>query len=291
MMLTNFDIIAEPWWRNKNSNPQSVGNMLNNINHLQKIVQDQVFADLFWKGYVEVQHIRYLLECITGEDSNTGLTYDDVEVLINAGRVKKAFYFLFNRKKLYLLKKLQNLDRATRFTFSNIVLFATPPIDIFHIDFVHKVHSKVGEGIMYNVGKFRSKCAKPSQENFHYVDPDLIEDRLKQLLKETQHVFSNSNLELLEAVKYGACFLANFLYIHPFSNGNGRVGRLLLSFLLTKYTSVPLSLHCSERDHYLQCLRETRYDFGVMKPVSLSRLILENVERELKDLCYMLDLN
>ena len=61
-------------------------------------------------------------------------------------------------------------------------------------------------------------------------------------------------------VKLGAQFLSRFLYIHPFSNGNGRVGTILLSYLLSNFSVLPVSLYIKNagRGVYLSCLRESQ---------------------------------
>lgn len=177
--------------------------------------------------------------------------------------------------------------------FPNIFVLEPAGMENFDIGFVRNVHCVVGKGVICNAGKFRTKTAKPSQENFIYLAPHVIEVSLEKLLKECQQVFANPSLQFIDAVKYGACFLEAFLFIHPFSNGNGRVGRLLLSYLLINYTIVPLSLNSSgdAREVYLQCLHEARkFRDEFRKPASLARFILENIQREFRDMCFLMDL-
>lgn len=62
--------------------------------------------------------------------------------------------------------------------------------------------------------------------------------------------------------------LAEFLRIHPFTNGNGRTGRLLMQFLLKEYCIAPMglcvsSVYCS-RKYYLTALHR----FDVSKTAS-----------------------
>jgi Fic family protein len=52
-----------------------------------------------------------------------------------------------------------------------------------------------------------------------------------------------------------------FLLIHPFDDGNGRVGRLILNYILLYRELVPIIIPSSEKKTYLQVLREA--DAGV----------------------------
>ncbi|CAB5180846.1 unnamed protein product [Rhizophagus irregularis] len=55
---------------------------------------------------------------------------------------------------------------------------------------------------------------------------------MEVLFRQCRQNFRREGLELEEAIKFGACFLAHFLAIHPFINGNGRVASALASFIL-----------------------------------------------------------
>ncbi len=79
----------------------------------------------------------------------------------------------------------------------------------------------------------------------------------------------------------GALRLAHcrFEQIHPFLDGNGRTGRLLLNLILVRLGFPPAIVYKRDRNRYLEALR--RADAGEPGPLAelLARAILDNLYR------------
>ncbi|GBB87041.1 hypothetical protein RclHR1_01350016 [Rhizophagus clarus] len=275
MIHSNFDILNNPWWKNA-YDERDVDYFISSIKHLQHIIllsfSDHENDELLWKGYLDLHHERYLLECISSE------CYVDLT---------SEFVQLFDRSS-YLVKKVLNLHDAITSIFPS-TFFPNLSIDNFTPSLAQQLNQYICDGLTVDAGRYRLNYVKPAGENYVYMAPYLIEDHMNELFHQCQEKFRKENLQLEEAVKFGACFYTHFLNIHPFTNGNGRVARLLLSYLLSKFTAVPFSLYIGTktRDVCLQCLRESRS----FTPNALATLILESIYLTSYKICSVMDLD
>jgi len=87
----------------------------------------------------------------------------------------------------------------------------------------------------------------------------------------------NQNKKKLPPVVLAAVVHNQFEYIHPFEDGNGRVGRLLMNNILIKHHMPPVNISMDYRKEYYEALRIFTRD-GDMRPT------IELMIREYKDL-------
>lgn len=93
-------------------------------------------------------------------------------------------------------------------------------------------------------------------------------------LDDTNRLADAEPLELAEAL---ASLHARFEQIHPFLDGNGRTGRLVLNLLLVRLGYPPAIIYKRERGHYLKALqRADRGDLGSLGEF-LARAVLDNL--------------
>ncbi|CAG8687642.1 3528_t:CDS:2 [Cetraspora pellucida] len=299
MIYSNFDILDKPWWK-LHLDERNTEYLISSIKHFQQAISSAVnneSNELFWKGYIDLHREHYLLECVSAEN-DIDLTIGYVQKLLK----KPGFLRMFCRRifamclkpdrSSRLVTKVQNLYNVIIDIFPSI-FFPDLPIDRFTPEFAKQLHRQIGNGLIKDAGQYRTQFVMAAQDNFVYMAPDFINDRMDELFRQCREKFGKTDLQLKEAIKYGACFLAYFLLIHPFINGNGRVARLLLSYLLSRFTVVPLSLYTGikTRDVYLQCLREAQWYQDSIKPSALASFILECIHKTSYNICVVMDID
>lgn len=100
-------------------------------------------------------------------------------------------------------------------------------------------------------GAFKTAPNNPVRDNtvYYYCPPE-------QVLSEMDNLVRIYNTELQNAhILVKAAFLHHaFVQIHPFQDGNGRIARLLASFVLIKSGLFPLSIDRDDRAKYIDAL-------------------------------------
>lgn len=84
--------------------------------------------------------------------------------------------------------------------------------------------------------------------------PEDVQEEMSELLSELGEV---SNRNALTAAAY---FHAKFENIHPFADGNGRVGRLVMNYFLILHNHPPIIIHEEDRRNYYEALEA--WDLG-----------------------------
>ena len=164
-------------------------------------------------------------------------------------------------------------DQHTPFTLANIL----------------QLHKAVGEGVVPGPGTFRRSDAAPLGPTRMYKAPPAIASSLAELVDRTNARLPAASLRA--AICMATHFYSSFLMIHPFRDGNGRIARLCLSWLLREWCVVPVSLAAGgarSRDILLQCLElGERWDGA---PLQLARFVLQSAAETASNVVYAADL-
>ncbi len=192
---------------------------------------------------------RILFAYHSGKIENEEITYHDTREIFENGRVTgytgnpRALFEQQNQKLCYEFLKEKIVNRE--------------PIDI---ELVKEVHRLLTAGT-YDERRYIENKERPGEFKKHdYVtgvhevgsSAQDVERELAELIAETG---AYDGEDVLMAAAY---FHAGFEYIHPFADGNGRVGRTLLNYYLMIRNHPPLIVHDEEKGKYYAALQ--KYD-------------------------------
>ena len=113
---------------------------------------------------------------------------------------------------------------------------------------IRKVNALVLNDDIENRGKFKKSNNEILGTGFETTPYYLVEEKLTELIEKFN---SSENNDLIMKV---ACFHADFEKIHPFIDGNGRTGRLLLNLELMKNGYPITVIRNEEREEYYTAL-------------------------------------
>jgi Fic family protein len=113
---------------------------------------------------------------------------------------------------------------------------------------IKEIHSLVLMDAKMDRGVYRSVPVRVG--GFYPCQPYEIPIKMENLMRE--YIDSMHELHIIERV---ALFHLRFESIHPFIDGNGRVGRLLLNFDLMKEGYPPINIKFTDRDAYYDCFK------------------------------------
>ncbi len=113
-----------------------------------------------------------------------------------------------------------------------------------------ELHEEVFKGIKPDAGQWRRMNVRIA--GMKHVPPRM--EKVAPLMTEWAETYTKREVEGEDPLVLGASMHFEFESIHPFSDGNGRVGRLLLNLHLLKHNWPPVHILPPDRDRYLGCL-------------------------------------
>lgn len=126
-----------------------------------------------------------------------------------------------------------------------------------------------------NAGRYRNKNVIITGTDFLPPDYNKVPELMK---KHIEHL--NSTAKDRHPLEQAIDLHAGFESIHPFMDGNGRIGRLLLSILTMKHGFCPVIIPPIRRAEYITALQKTnKGDFNALRV-----LILSVIYEEMKSL-------
>lgn len=143
------------------------------------------------------------------------------------------------------LFEAKNLARVMEYIHARA---ETKELDAEGILLLHKMLiSNIRDDI---AGRFRQGTEYVRVGSHIGTAPDQIEAEVAQMLAE---YYATSHKNIIERI---ARFHLTFEHIHPFIDGNGRIGRVLNNYLLIREGYVPINITFAARPRYYDAFRE-----------------------------------
>lgn len=129
-------------------------------------------------------------------------------------------------------------------------------------EFILKLHGILMNGVRPDAGLYRRHAVRIVGANVPTANYLRIPDLMPAVVKEIAKTKKKNDLVSLLAVVH-----AKFEQIHPFSDGNGRVGRLLMNAILLSANYAPAVIHQEQKRLYYTFLNkaQTRGDHSQLE--------------------------
>lgn len=182
-------------------------------------------------------------------------TYDSNAIEGNTISLNETSYILFeNRtppgKSLREINEILNHKKA----FDYIVSYK----EDINKEFICEIQKLVTQNTLKEhlenqIGKYRDLQVYIRGVNFMPPKPKKVPKEMRSLLR-----WYNSNKKKIHPLILSAYFHAAFESIHPFVDGNGRTGRLLMNFVLYKNSFPMVDIPNSKKLYYYNCLEQAQ---------------------------------
>lgn len=123
-----------------------------------------------------------------------------------------------------------------------------------------KLHKFCFEGSKDFAGKFRNVNVVVKNSKGQILHAGVPKEELNEYLKDLI-LWYKENKNNFKPLILASILHNQFEHIHPFQDGNGRVGRLLLNYILLRNNYPPINIKLEDRQEYYKSLQEySRHD-------------------------------
>ena len=127
-----------------------------------------------------------------------------------------------------------------------------------NFDIILSLHKMLISNIRDDIaGRFRKEDEWVRVGDYVAPNPREVEERLQKILTE----YNSNTAESI--IKRIAKFHLGFEYVHPFCDGNGRIGRVLNNYLLMRGGYVSINIKFIDRAMYYDAFREFQTKSGI----------------------------
>lgn len=231
------------------------------INIKKRGIQMNEWLDRFTSDYLDDILVR-LAHHSTAIEGNTISLPETVSIILHntlpssSGASVREFYEIDNHRQA--------------FEFMMEMLQQDEPLSVA---LIQEMHSKLTDRLQYDRGQFKKNDNRIVGAEFKTALPAETPGLMIQLVDNLNYRLEVANDdEKIEAI---VDYHIQFERIHPFSDGNGRTGRMIMNYSLLKEKLPPFIVHKSDRGVYIE--RLANQDVEGLKKMAIEEM---NQERE-----------
>ncbi|MDD8049068.1 MAG: Fic family protein [Thomasclavelia sp.] len=210
-----------------------------------------------WRGYRinnkydlknHIENLSILFTFHSGNIENSSVKYYDVKEIFDKGQVIKY------TGDLITLYEIDNQKKALSYMFE--CFEKRIPISI---ELIKKLHFYLCDGT-YDERRYNHNNEQPGQFKKHYyvaginqvgTRPENVNDQMNELIRNIND-FGDVNDD---NVLIRGSYLHNCIEtIHPFSDGNGRVGRIIMNYFFILNNYPPIIIYSEDKKDYYAAL-------------------------------------
>lgn len=291
--LIDFDAEESPKWRKEGADVLTVKEMIEDIVNYQNMWTE--IKKTIDKETLDKVHHRSLIEFIYHVNTQEEHGYDTREEItscleasktlerpknikeIETVNLRDAYTFLLN--EVDSLKKVENSEEVEKMH------------GLLKTSLIKKAHKLIMKDIEQTNADEPGEYSKYLRlthfegETYWYAKPEEIEKKVETVVNNHNYLMEHHvkkeidpNVRVYTMFKICAWALFELLDLHPFSDGNGRLCRLLCSYVLSSMTPFPTPIYNvwtqPKKEDYMRALVETRKS-KTRHPTSLTTMIIE----------------
>ncbi|MBI2473760.1 Fic family protein [Candidatus Uhrbacteria bacterium] len=249
------------WWTGK-STPRpkmatAIDDLFLEVTGQKNISIDQLIVKKQALHTLSVEHKRVIVEILNHPDIRDQfilkLTYHSNSIEGSTLTEPDTAAILFDNVALpdkTLTEQLEAKNHQTALNFLFVHVLQKKNLDEA---FVLKLHSILMNGVRSDAGMYRRHAVRIVGANVPMANYLRIPDLMPIVVEEIATLKKKSDLIQALAIVH-----AKFEQIHPFSDGNGRVGRLLMNAMLLQANYAPAIIHQEQKRLYYTYLQKTQ---------------------------------
>ncbi|MDP3998311.1 MAG: Fic family protein [bacterium] len=218
------------------------------------------------------KHVNILKEIIKNSDIYDqfllSLTYHSNKIEGSTLTENETMAIMFDNVSLpnkNIIEQLEVKNHQTALQYLLKYLFS--PLFKINETFILKLHGILMNGIKNDAGSYRNHSVRIVGTYVPTANYLRVSKLMKEIIKDINHKNSDT-------VAHVANIHSRFEQIHPFSDGNGRIGRLLMNAMFLRNNLPPAVIEQKKKRSYNNCLKRAQLNEDF---IPLENLICDSI--------------